>query len=182
MAMEMIATRYAQTLFDAATSEGQIDETLEHMTRIGRLIRQEPSLQALLWNPDVDPPDKVGVLDRVLQGSWSTLMRAFVEMVASLGRAELLPDIMDAFAMRVDEAQGRLRVLVRSAHPLSDGVLERLRSRLERQERRTIELRTELAPELLGGLQVHLDHRVIDGSVRRQLVDLRERLASVRVH
>ena len=182
MATEVIATRYAKTLFDAAKTEGQIDETLEHVTRIGRLIREEPALRALLWNPDVDPPDKVGVLDRVLQGSWSTLVRAFVEMVASLGRAELLPDIVDAFAMRVDEAQGRMRVLVRSAHPLPEGVLERLRTRLERQEHKTIELRTELAPELLGGLQVHLDHRVIDGSVRRQLVDLRERLASVRVH
>lgn len=181
MATEMIATRYAQTLFDAATSEGQIDETLEHVTRIGRLIRQEPALQALLWNPDVDPPDKVGVLDRTFKGSWSALVRAFLRMVASLGRAELLPDIMDAFAMRVDEAQGRMRVLVRSAHPLPDGVLERLRSRLERQECKTIELRTELAPELLGGLQVYLDHRVIDGSVRRQLQDLRQRLTSIRV-
>ncbi len=181
MATEVIAARYAQALFDVAKTERQIDETLEHVTLVGRLIREEPALRALLWNPDVDPPDKVGVLDRALQGSWSALVRAFLQMVASLGRTELLPDIVDAFTTRVDEAQGRLRVLVRSAHPLSDGVLERLRSRLERQERRTIELRTELAPELLGGLQVHLDHRVIDGSVRRQLVDLRQRLTTVKV-
>jgi F0F1-type ATP synthase delta subunit len=33
----------------------------------------------------------------------------------------------------------------------------------------------------LGGVQVHLDHRVIDGSVQRQLAELREQLTSVRV-
>lgn len=180
--MDVIATRYAQALFDVAKTERQIDETLEHMTLVGRLIREEPALQALLWNPDVEPEDKAGVLDRTFKGSWSALVRAFLRMVASLGRAELLPDIVDAFTTRVDEAQGRLRVLVRSAHPLPDGVLERLRSQLERQERKTIELRAELAPELLGGIQVHLDHRVIDGSVRRQLQDLRQRLTSIRVH
>ena len=37
-------------------------------------------------------------------------------------------------------------------------------------------------PELLGGLQVRLDHRVIDGSVRRQLIELRERLTTARVN
>lgn len=182
MAADPIATRYAQALFDAAKGERQIEGTLEQLTLLGRLIREEPALRALLWNPGVDPEDKVGVLDRALKGSWSALVRAFVRMVASLGRAELLPEIVDSFQAQVDEDQGRLRVLVRSAHPLPDGVLERLRSRLERQECRTIELRTELAPELLGGLQVHLDHRVIDGSVRRQLQDLRQRLTSIRVH
>jgi len=60
--------------------------------------------------------------------------------------------------------------------------LKRLRAALERREHRQVELREELDPELLGGLQVRLDHRVIDGSVRRQLADLRERLGAVRVH
>ena len=136
MATEVIATRYAQVLFEAAQTERRIEETLEHLMLLGRLIREEPALRALLWNPDVDPEEKVGVLDRVFHGSWSALVRAFLRMVASLGRAELLPEIVDAFATRVDEAQGRLRVLVRSAHPLPDGALERLRSRLEHQERR----------------------------------------------
>jgi F-type H+-transporting ATPase subunit delta len=182
MPADPIAARYAAVLFDAAKGERQLDETLGHLAFLGRLIREEPALRALLWNPDVDPPDKVGVLDRALQGSWPALARAFVQMVASLGRTELLPEIVESFQARVDEERGRLRVLVRSAHPLPDGALERLRSRLERQERKTVELRTELAPELLGGIQVHLDHRVIEGSVRRQLQDLRQRLMSVRVH
>jgi F-type H+-transporting ATPase subunit delta len=179
--MDPIATRYAAALFEAASRERTIEETLEHLTRLGRLLREHPPLRQLLLNPDVDPPDKVGVLDRTLQGSWSSLVRAFVAMVAGLGRAELLADIVESFTAQVEAAQGRLRVLVRSAHALSDGVLERLRTRLERQEGKTIELRTELAPELLGGLQVHLDHRVIDGSVRRQLHDLRQRLTAIRV-
>ena len=179
--MDPIATRYAAALFEAASRERTVDETLEHLTQLGRLVREHAALRQLLWNPDVDPPEKVGVLDRILQRSWSGLVRAFVEMVASLGRAELLPDIVDAFAARVDEAQGRMRALVRSAHALPDGVLERLRGRLERQEGKRIELRAEIAPELLGGFQVQLDHRVIDGSVRRQLQELRQRLTAIRV-
>jgi F-type H+-transporting ATPase subunit delta len=179
--MDPIATRYAGALFEAASREQAIEETQEHVSQVGQLVREHAVLQQLLRNPDAEPADKVGALDRTFQQSWSGLVRAFIEMVAALGRAELLPEIADAFAARVDETQGRMRVLVRSARALPDGVLERLRSRLERQEGKTVELRTELAPELLGGLQVYLDHRVIDGSVRRQLQELRQRLTSIRV-
>lgn len=182
MADDPIASRYAQALFEAAQADGQVEETLHDVMLLGALMRDEPALRQFLLNPDVDPGDKVGVLDRALKGSWSALLRAFVLMVVSLGRAEFLQEIAGAFRMIVDEAQGRLRVVVRSTHPLPPAVLDRLRVRLEHQERKQVELETELDPTLLGGVQIRLDHRVIDGSIQAQLSRLRERLLSVRVH
>ena len=177
-----IATRYAQALFDAAKAEGQLDEALEQLSFIGRLLHEQAALRQFLHNPDVDPDDKVGLFDRLLKGSWSALVRSFVHMVVSMGRSEFLAQIVQAFAAAVDRERGELRVIVRSAHPLPEAVLGRLRARLEHREHKHIHLKTELAPELLGGLQVMLDHRVIDGSVRRHLDELRQQLKTVRVY
>ena len=182
MAYDPIASRYAEALFESASAGGVVDETLRHLHLIGELCHEHPALRQLLLNPDVDPDQKVGVLDRTLASSWSELLRAFFTMVVSMGRTEFLPEIVEAFQALVDAAAGRLRVVVRSAHPLSDAVLQQLRTRLAHRERKSIELETELAPELLGGVQIRLDHRVIDGSVRRQLTELRERLSTVKVH
>ena len=182
MAHDPIAARYAQAFFETAKAEGQVDEALDHLLLIGRLLHEHPDLRQLMLNPDVEPSDKVALLERVLKSSWSSAVRAFIQMVVSLDRAEYLPQIVEAFQTAVDKDQGRLRVLVRSAHPLSETVLGRLRMRLERREQKQIELETELAPELLGGLQIRLDHRVIDGSVRRQVDDLRQQLKTVRVY
>jgi len=182
MADDPVATRYAQAVFESAKAEGGLDEVLEQLTLLGSLISQHPDLRQLVGNPDVDPDEKVGVLDRIVQGSWSGLVRAFVRMVVSMGRAELLPDVAQAFQAMVDAERGRLKVVVRSAYPIPEATLKRLRARLEQRERKHVELRAEVAPELIGGMQVILGHRVVDGSVQRQLVDLRERLAAVRVH
>ncbi len=182
MAQDPIASRYAQALFEAAKTERAVDGTLEQMSLVGRLFLDHPDLRQFLRNPDVEPGDKVGVLDRALKGSWSALVQAFFRMLLAMGRAEYLPQVVDAFQALVDADQGRLRAVVRSARPLPAPLLKRLRSTLERREGLTLELAAEVDPELLGGLQVRLDHRVIDGSVRRQLVDLRERLSAVRVH
>jgi len=181
-ALDLIASRYAQALFEAAKAERAVEQTLEELTLVGRLFHDHPDLRQLLRNPDVEPEDKVAVLGRALKGAWSGLVQAFLRMALAMGRAEHLPQMVDAFQAAVDADQGRLRAVVRSARPLSAPLLKRLKAALERRERLTIELSTEVDPELLGGVAIRLDHRVIDGSVRRQLVDLRERLHAVRVH
>ena len=181
MAADPVAARYAQALFEQAKTEDRLEETLAELALIGGLLRAHHDLRQFMGNPDVDIEDKVALLDRSLKGSWSALGRAFVQMVVALGRAEHLAEIADALQAAVDADEGRVRAVVRSAHRLSAAAFKRLRAALERRERRQVELREELDPELLGGLQVRLDHRVIDGSVRRQLADLRERLSTVRV-
>ncbi len=181
MAHDAVAARYAESLFGVAKAQGHLDETLEQMTFLRWLLEDHQPLRELLFNPDVDPDDKMGVLGRVLTGRWSDLVQAFVRMVMAMDRVDSLPGIAEAFQEAVDREQGRLRVLVRSARALPEAVLARLREGLERRERKTIQLETAIDPQLLGGLQVQLDDRLIDGSVRRALDELRERLTSARV-
>ncbi|MBI4003416.1 MAG: F0F1 ATP synthase subunit delta [Candidatus Omnitrophica bacterium] len=182
MALDPIASRYAQALFETAKAQGQVDPTHEQLALLGRLMSQEPELQAFLINPDVEPQQKLEVLDRALQGSWSELVRSFLLLVLSFGRSESLLAIIEAFQAAVDEDAGRLRVVVRSASGLPHALLERIKKDVERRERKTVELATEVDPSLIGGVQLRLDHRVIDGSVRRQLDDLRQQLKTVKVH
>ena len=182
MARDPIAARYAQALFESAKAEQRVDEVLETLTLVGALVRERAELRQLLLNPDVDPEDKAGILSRVLKGSCPDMALAFFRVVVSFGRESSLPDMAEAFSAMVDEDRGYLRAVVRSARPLSDPALQRLRASLARREHRQVELRLEIAPELLGGLQVQLGQRVIDGSIRRQLSELRQRLQSVRVY
>lgn len=182
MSVDPIAARYAQALFETANAEQRVDDVLETLQLLGQLVREHAELRQLLLNPDVDPKDKVGILERVLKGTCSPTLAAFLKVVVSFGRESSLPEIAEAFSAMVDDARGVLRVVVRSARPLADPTLQRLRASLEQREHKRIELRAEIDAELLGGLQVQLGQRVIDGSIRRQLGELRQQLMSVRVH
>ncbi|HLD78116.1 MAG TPA: ATP synthase F1 subunit delta [archaeon] len=181
MARDPVAARYTQALYAAAEGQ-QVHEILACLELVARLMREQPALGQFLRHPDIEPEDKVAVLDRALDGQWPGLLRAFMQMVVSMGRAEDLEPMAEAFRSLVDDAEGQLRVRVRSVHPLSEASLTRLRTRLERLEGKHVVVTAEQAPELLGGVQVVLDHRVIDGSVRRQLVELRQRLKAIRVN
>jgi len=180
--IDPIATRYAQALFQAAKREGQLLETLEQLKVLGTLLREHEAFQHLLGNPDIDPEDKVAVVGRLFKGTESSHGRAFVHLVAAMERSSSLPAIVEAFEAAVDAEYGRLRVVVRCARPLPESLRARLETAMQRRERKQIELHVELDPALLGGVRIALDHRVVDGSVQRQLEELRQRLTSVRVH
>ena len=180
MAIEA-ASRYAEALFATAKASNAVDDTLQHLLVLKTLIEQQPLLRQFFLNPDVDPEDKVGMLDRVTQKTWSDLVRAFMRMIVALGRAELLAEVVIAFQALVDAQEKRIHVTVRSARKLGTDVRAHLLRILEQREGKVVELKEEQDSELIGGLQIFLDHRVIDGSIRRELHELERRLKSVSV-
>ena len=97
MALDPIAARYAQALFETAKTRSQIEQTQKQLLLLGRLIEGQPDAQGFLINPDVEPQQKLEVFDRALQGSWSELVRSFLLMVLSFGRSESLLAIIEAF-------------------------------------------------------------------------------------
>lgn len=181
MAADAVAARYAEALLAAAKAESQRDPALEALRQIGAQLALSADLGQLLRNPDVEVPDKLRVIETALGGRASELVHRFLELVLSLGRAESLPDIIAAYGEAVDADQGLVRATVRSARPLPEAALVRLRAALMKREGRMVELTAEVDPALLGGLQVRLDHRVIDASVRRRVADLKQSLMTVRV-
>lgn len=182
MKVDPVAMRYANAFFETSKAEGVLLETLEQLKFIGDLLQQSEGLRRLFGNPGVDPEEKVAVVDRLFKGTWSSRVRAFVHLVVSRGRASSLPAMADAFHAAVDASLGRLRVVVRCARPLPEPLRARVVSAVQRREAKQVELRVELDPALLGGMQLSFDHRVVDGSVQRQLEELRQRLTSVRAH
>jgi F-type H+-transporting ATPase subunit delta len=181
MAAGSVAARYAQALFASVKAADEVEKTLEHLKLLESLMRGQPLLREFFLNPGVDPDDKVGLLDRVTQKTWSERMRAFMRMLTELSRAELLIEIVEAFGALVDADQGRVHGLVRSARKLSDDSVLRLRRVLEKREGKTVLLTEEVDPGLIGGIQVRIENRLIDGSVKRQLADLGAQLKSVSI-
>lgn len=182
MVSDPIAARYADSLFELVKREGRIDETASGLKELAGLIQGHEELRQFLVNPGVEVADKLSLLQRLLGQAWSRDLGAFVQMVLSLGRAAHLVEIAEAFSELVDVERGVLRVRVRSARPMPAPIKTRLKETLEQRERRTVELIEEQDPELLGGIQVLVGHRMLDGSLRTQLAALRQRLKSVRVH
>jgi F-type H+-transporting ATPase subunit delta len=76
----------------------------------------------------------------------------------------------------VDLRLNRAEALVTTVVPLSDEQRERVRVRLSELTGKTIRLKEEQNPDIIGGVIVQIGTAVIDGSVKSSLVRMRNEL------
>jgi F-type H+-transporting ATPase subunit delta len=172
-----LARRYAKALLSIGIQEKTYDALGKELDRTADTFARSPELKLALENPVFPLEKRRQVLEELARRlALSKTVRNFVMLLLDKGRVGALPDIARAHRALVDDHAGRVRATVTSARPL-DPVLEtRLKSALERQSGKTVLLDKREDPAIVGGLITQLGDLVYDGSVRTQLLRLREQL------
>jgi F-type H+-transporting ATPase subunit delta len=174
--MAVVARTYAHALFDAAKEQGRIDEVQEELDSFMSAVGEVPELQALIRNPQLDPPEKAEVLGEVLKDA-DELVRNFVKVVARKGRATMLDEIVREYDALVAAEEQILNVELTTAHELSDDEAAAIVGQIEQASGRRVEASRTVEPELIGGLVLRAGSLEVDSSVRGRLDRLRRELA-----
>ena len=72
----------------------------------------------------------------------------------------------------------RLDVTVTSAIELDPAVIEKIGKEIEKQTGQTVELKSRVDDDILGGLVLQVGNMVLDASIRNRLEKLRKNVAS----
>ncbi|MCD6541136.1 ATP synthase F1 subunit delta [Candidatus Bipolaricaulota bacterium] len=164
-----VAERYAEALYSLAREEGILDRVGEELSRLRALWDSLPEFARFLQHPLIPVELKEGFFDRAFGGRFHPYTLNFLKLLARKKRLGYLPLIQRAF-LKVAEKEGRLiSATVRSAMPLSEEELSRLRGALEKALGKPVALETEEAPELLAGAEVRLLGRRFDLSLLGRL-------------
>jgi F-type H+-transporting ATPase subunit delta len=102
----------------------------------------------------------------------------FLMLVIQKGREKFAREIAEAYQEQIDARRNVLRVSIDSAVSLEDGVRKNLSDALSKKTGMNVLASFETDEDLIGGLRVTIRDTVYDGSLRTQLDELRERLAT----
>jgi F-type H+-transporting ATPase subunit delta len=94
------------------------------------------------------------------------------------GRIEALPLIPDAYARVAAQKSRTVVVTLETAVPADAGLLKTVEQRMSRRTGKTVSLETRVVAELLGGMRITWDDRVIDLSIAGRARKLRSLLVS----
>lgn len=172
--VDAITARYSQALFDLALEKGKLDAVKADVERIAAEIA-EPRLRSFLSNPRVGREEKQRAL-APLVGSLDALTRNFVGLVLDRSREDVLLHLAQAFKRLVLQRRGATEGVVESARPLAPEQLSLLARSVGARIGKEVTLENRLVPELIGGVRVFVDNRLLDHSVRGRLAGLRKRL------
>ncbi len=165
-----LAERYAAALYSHASDQHLLDQTVEQMDGLGRLIDTSADMRRLLDSPliDVNTAQKAARAVLVEQG-FGKIVQDFVGVVISNRRQNALRVIVRAFAALVAEKRGVIVAHVQSAHPLTDVQEQQLRARLIEAGFGNVDIHKQVDPALLGGLVVRIGARLFDSSLKSRL-------------
>jgi F-type H+-transporting ATPase subunit delta len=175
----IVERKYAQALYNAALDRERLSEVRGGLADFLEAEHEVPELAAVLANPVLDSASKAALLEDLSTGV-EPLVRNFLRLLAEKTRIAALAEIVSEFEALVAAGEKRLRVVVTTAHELSEEEARLLVSRIEAATGSRVEARRHVDPSLLGGLIVQAGSLRIDASVRGRIEKLRTELVETR--
>ena len=129
------------------------------------------TVDTVLGNPSVTPVQIADVIADVAQGLTAE-QRSFVHLLAANERLAVLPEVAQLYEQLHHRETGVLDAHVSSAFPLTDVQVFEIRTTLEQKYGRRVQVTTDVAPELIGGVSIRIGDEVMDASVRGKLAQL----------
>jgi F-type H+-transporting ATPase subunit delta len=167
---------YAQAFLQIATAEGRPGEVEDDLFRFARALEANDELRAALTDRSLPAERRIAVVEALMGGTAFPTSVGLVSMVVGADRAGDLPAVVDRF-LELAAAERKHEVAeVRSAVPLDDQLRERLARALSENTGRQVEVKVIVDPSVLGGVVARIGDTVIDGTVRRRLEQLKERI------
>ena len=168
--------RYGQAIFELAQEQGETAQWGQDVALVAEAF-EDADFNALLKHAGVSAEDKRSAVETVLGGVNPTV-RNMVNLLATRGLVDAIPDACREYAELLDRQQGRQRVEVTTAVPLEPAEVERITDFVAGLIGREVVVTARVDEEVLGGLVIQIGDRLLDGSARARLDGLRERLST----
>jgi F-type H+-transporting ATPase subunit delta len=168
--------RFAEAAFQIALRDDTLD-TWRRELEFASATLLTGELEPVLANPATPVEQRIDAARQVF-AKLSDPVRNLIVLLLRRGRIEQLSRVAQEFARLDDQRKGVTHATATSAAPLNAKELKAIAAHLEELIGGSVELQTNVDPQILGGLVVRIGDRLIDGSVLGRLERLRHQLAS----
>ncbi len=170
-----IGRNYAEALFALGEKSGNTDRYAELLLALAAAVHASPQVETVLMSPKVTRAWKADLLAKAVPGAPKEFV-LFLEAVVKRGRQLLLAEIAAAYVGLLDVKFNRIRAGITLAREPDPALKQAITDALGKALGKEIVAGFAVAPEILGGAVVRVGDRMLDGSVRRRLKQLRRQL------
>ena len=172
-----VSRRYAKALILIGQEDGQAETYNEELAGIVGLFDTQEGFESALVNPLIKKGDRKQLLEAVIGATKvSDIMKSFLTLLFDKGRIGFLRDIASYYKDMADELKGVVKASVTSATELTEDAVNKIKESLSKKTGKTVVLNVEQDPSLIGGVVTKIGDLVLDGSVKTQLINMRETL------
>lgn len=176
-----ISRNYAEALFALAQKAGDLRGWGTTLTDVAHAVQTDRTLRLFLESPRVTASHKNELLTRAFQDRAPRMFVRFLQALVQNRRQMLIPEIAVEYMNLVDQAEGRMHANVTVAREPDEETRALVARELTRAFGKDVIPHFAVDTRILGGVIVKAGDTVLDGSVRRRLGSVRQRMLTGKV-
>lgn len=169
--------RYARALIEIAREENQVERIGRELEGLAVLFKKSPDLLETLANDSFDTEERLAAVREIADRfDFYPMLKNFLLLLVKKNRIALFPEIEREYRRFQDEILGIVRVKVTGPKSPEKPLLNQIEKVLSQKLKKKAMSEGAAQPEILGGLVLEIDHTVYDGSIRRELERMKEKM------
>jgi F-type H+-transporting ATPase subunit delta len=164
--------RYAKSLIDLALEKSELEKIYADVQLIRHTIRENRELAAMLKSPVIKTEKKKLILDAVFSKAITTTTNAFLQLLATHRREDLLEMVCDNFIQQYKEHKKILTAVITTAFGLDEEMRKKVYELVKKQLNSEIELVEKVNKNLIGGFIIRVGDKQNDASIMGKLREL----------
>lgn len=170
-----LAGRYAKSLLDLATEQGQLEAVYADMKYIHEVCHASSEFVNMLLSPIIKADQKNSIINEVLKNKVGTLTNSFTVLLVKKGRESELPEMAAAFIEQYNAINGIHQVTLTTAVAVSEDIKKSIEQKVKTAAKfKTVELTTKIDESLIGGFVLEFNNNLVDASIARDLKDIKK--------
>ena len=167
---KLAATKYSEAIFELAVQEGRVDEFYNEAEVILKECSENDEISKLLNHPKVSKEDKEHFIEDTFGRVISKEMTGLLVLMIAKDRHKDIVEPLNMFMAKVLEYKKIGTAYVKTAVPLSEEQKEKVLKRLlATTDYKEFRMNYSVEPELLGGMIIRINDRVVDSSIKTKL-------------
>lgn len=164
----IISTEYAKALFMLSEEDGCSDSLLESVLTVRQLLKDNPDYAKLLDSPAVEPSERLALVDKSL-GSAEEMLVSLIKILVEKREVYAFRAIADEYKRIYDESRGIETAVAVTTQPMTQSQTAALKAKLEAITGKTVVVKNEIDPSLIGGITLRFSGMQYDGSIKARL-------------
>ena len=172
--MTEISKEYGTALFMLAAEEGETRNFASALEQIREVFIANPQYEELLASPSISLRERLDAIDAAFSDVIPEYVLSFLKLLCEKGRISCFADAVEEYLTLLAESERVSNAKVISAVALTKEEKQKLVAKLEEVNCGKVHAEYVVDASLLGGLIVEMDGKIMDGSLRHRLYDVKE--------
>ena len=170
-----VTTRYAKSILELANEQGKLEPVYADFLSLKKAMENR-DLENMVKSPIISAAKKNSVFEALFGGSFDPLTISYLKLLTLKSRESDLRGIVTDFIAQYKALKGVTSVRLISAAPLTEAVINDIRTKLLASDStaQSLDIETIIDPSLIGGFVVEFNDKRYDASIASKLVQMKD--------